>query len=34
MPGDNPRLLEALPGKDHFHHPLKVLVFASATSLF
>ena len=34
MPGDNPRLLEALPKKDHFHCPLKVLVFSSETLLF
>ena len=29
MPGDNPRLLEALPKKDHFHCPLNVLVFSN-----
>jgi|GEM_PF-3874690 len=34
MPGDNPRLLEALPKKDHFHCPLNVLVFSSETLLF
>lgn len=29
MPGDSPRLLEALPRKDHFHYQLTVLVFSS-----
>lgn len=28
MPGDNPRLPEALPKKDHFHYPLNMLVFS------
>lgn len=34
MPGDNPRLLEALPKKDHFHYPLNVLVFSSEWPTF